>query len=215
MKIIGITVEGYSEQKFCNGLLRDYVYQRTQNDIYATPVLTNSKLRTRGGNVNWAKLKFQIETKLKQNPAQIQTMMFDLYALDSSFPGYNNALKGLEKAAQIEQAIAKELNTPNFIPYIQVHEFETLLFSNPQIMNQKLRLNSGKDLDFEAELVGLNNPEELNDGQATAPSKRILKQYRGYEKVDDGFLLAQEIGIEQMRQSCPHFNEWVTKLLAI
>ena len=82
-------------------------------------------------------------------------------------------------------------------------------------MNQKLRLNSGKDLDFEAELVGLNNPEELNDGQATAPSKRILKQYTGYEKVDDGFLLAQEIGIEQMRKSCPHFNDWVTKLLAI
>jgi hypothetical protein len=56
------------------------------------------------------------------------------------------------------------------------------------------------------------NPEEINNNPKTAPSKRILKIYPKYQKVTDGIMISQKIGIEKMRQKCTHFNDWITSM---
>jgi trehalose-6-phosphate synthase len=56
------------------------------------------------------------------------------------------------------------------------------------------------------------SPELINDGETTAPSKRILKLIPTYKKITDGIIIARKIGLEIMREKCPHFNQWLTQL---
>ena len=53
-------------------------------------------------------------------------------------------------------------------------------------------------------------PEDINDNPETVPSKRIFKLFPEYDKVADGPIIAQRIGMEVLRDECPHFNDWVT-----
>lgn len=215
MSIINITVEGLSEQKFCNDLLSQYLYVHAGHNVLASRVTTNSRKNARGGSVNWAKLNHHLDSWMKSTPGQHHTTMFDLYALDTTMPGYNTSLTGVNKAHAIEAAMSTAINSRYFIPYIQVHEFEALLFSAPETMNKWLSPGTQSDLQFEQVMAGYSTPEDINEGVETAPSKRIIAMHNKYEKVDDGFIIASEIGIDRMRQCCPHFNAWVAQLLAL
>lgn len=61
---------------------------------------------------------------------------------------------------------------------------------------------------------GVGSPEFIDDGQQTAPSKRIIAQLPGYAsaKVSVGPQVAERIGLERLRATCPHFAEWLTRL---
>lgn len=52
--------------------------------------------------------------------------------------------------------------------------------------------------------------------ETTTPSKRIIGLFPAYKKGSSvnahAYRIARHIGLERMRQSCPHFNEWVSKL---
>lgn len=70
--------------------------------------------------------------------------MFDYYALPTNFQGMPMPanLPSIKKSELPEQALAndiietagKKVNPGHFIPYIQTHEFESLLFSDPQAL---------------------------------------------------------------------------------
>ncbi len=57
-------------------------------------------------------------------------------------------------------------------------------------------------------------PERVNDGENTAPSKRIIAKIPDYEKAKHtaGPLIAAAIGLTAIRDKCPHFSSWITKL---
>ena len=58
------------------------------------------------------------------------------------------------------------------------------------------------------------NPEQINDGDDTAPSKRIIRvipQYKN-EKATAGPYVANKIGLPRLRRECPHFNQWMCRL---
>ncbi len=68
------------------------------------------------------------------------------------------------------------------------------------------------------ELQKVGNPELIDNGPTTAPSKRIIKAIEGnkkykYNKPTTGKSVTKQIGIEELRTKCPHFNEWINKLL--
>jgi hypothetical protein len=65
---------------------------------------------------------------------------------------------------------------------------------------------------FQAIRGQFQNPEEINDSPITAPSKRIIDLHSGYEKPLFGTLAALEIGLETIRNECPHFAAWITQL---
>jgi hypothetical protein len=56
------------------------------------------------------------------------------------------------------------------------------------------------------------HPEEINDHPDTCPSNRIRQLLPQYQKALHGPLIAQRIGLEQIRAECPHFAEWLAKL---
>lgn len=219
MSIINITVEGQTEQAFCKTVLNPYIYNLSGNQVFATPAYSNKNRGIKGGTLNWGKIRSHITTWIRETPGQYHTMFFDLYALAPSFPGNDLNLSKLARAISIENSLAADVNNIRFIPYIQVHEFEALLFSDPDILEAHISKEPGIRLRNKPFHQILDNhnwaPEDINDGPTTAPSKRILSIHAGYQKVLDGQLIAKKIGINKMREKCPHFNDWINRLLSI
>jgi hypothetical protein len=56
------------------------------------------------------------------------------------------------------------------------------------------------------------NPELINDTPNNAPSYRLKPLINGYNKIVYGAILAESIGIQQIRNKCPRFNQWLTHL---
>jgi len=57
-----------------------------------------------------------------------------------------------------------------------------------------------------------NKPELIDDGDATSPSKRILKEIPEYDKVSSGLIVTRKIGLTALRERCSHFSQWVSDL---
>jgi hypothetical protein len=126
--------------------------------------------------------------------------------------------------AETEQAILErtQLLTTGFdprfvLPYVQPHEFEGLLFTDPVAFEW---VQDGWTEDVRRALfevaAAFESPEQINDSPETAPSKRILKIFPegAYSKTEHGPLIAESIGIDAIRAKCPAFDEWVGKLQA-
>lgn len=98
-----------------------------------------------------------------------------------------------------------------FFSYIQLHEFEALLFSS----------NKGFEYYFSEELAAktasiissYDNPEDINTSPEGAPSKRLLAIKSDYNKVLEGNLIALEIGIKSIWEKCPRFAEWIKTII--
>jgi len=219
---VDIVVEGQTEASFVNKVLCPYFYTRDINLIPRT-VLTKADKKHgkqhKGGLGNYQKPKNDIEMCLraaKVNALYVSTM-FDFYRLPNDFPGYNEAMRlpdPYEKVAILEKSIKEDLcrNSPVFIPYLSLHEFEALLFSNVDIIDKHFFDKNTESL--KTAVSEEENPELINGGDETAPSKRIIKCVRRYEKtkVSDGVEIARKIGLNVLREKCKHFNEWITKL---
>ena len=149
--------------------------------------------------------------------------LFDYYALNTNFPGHNqlNASWDIyKKVAHLEIEFGNDINsnlpnTPNdrFIPYIQPHEFKSLLFSDiNEIVKADPEWNQREALISSlSEIVNkYPNPEEINNSPDTSPSHRLIKilNLPEYRKVLHGTAIAKNIGIENIRQKCKHFDEW-------
>ena len=91
-----------------------------------------------------------------------------------------------------------------------VHEFETLFFSDSALLADGLGIGKQRVDDILSEANG--EPERINNSRETAPSKRIEGLKYNYNKVSDGFVIAQAIGIDKMREACPLFNDWLTSI---
>lgn len=129
---------------------------------------------------------------------------------------------GVQKALARERAIYQDIvaSAPEtradvrFYPYLQVHEYEALLFSDAIAFARGL---GQQNLSGQLEAIrnDFQTPEDINDDPNRAPSKRVIAMYYGYRKVLEGTVAAQEVGLERMRQQCPHFHQSVSNLEAV
>ncbi|MEW6694174.1 MAG: DUF4276 family protein [Pseudomonadota bacterium] len=211
MTRVYILVEGQTEETFVRELLAQH-YARI--GLYLTPILVSTSLHHKGGIVSYAKVKPQIERLCKQDGNAYVTTMFDLYALPGDFPGkrcaaWTQQQTGSDKANLIEAELSRDIDRRNFIPYIQVHEFEALLFVQPARFGDWTSTHVVSRL---AAMAAANAPEDINDHPQSAPSKRILTHMPEYQKTFHGPLIACDIGLDAMRAACPHFASWLDKL---
>ncbi|NML40879.1 DUF4276 family protein [Chitinophaga sp. G-6-1-13] len=213
---LNITAEGFSEERFVSDILRPHLLNF---EIYADvrKVLTNRKLRKRGGIVGYHKFKNDVIQWIRESPNVYHTTLIDLYGLTTDFPGHiaTKDLPAYDRIEEMERLLGVDINHHTFIPYIQLHEYEALMFADPVVMQNWLGLyNQLPENCFEKirSSVPDNNPELINEGPNTAPSKRILDLCDAYDKIDDGVLILKEIGLNNLRKECTHFNEWLTKL---
>jgi len=231
IKIVHVLCEGQTEQGFVESVLKSYLQNNGVTAVKSVLVTTNKKKNARGGMISYVQAlnDLNILLKSKRNSgteSHIFTTMFDLYALPNDFPGYDESLKMVEPYAKVdalESSFAAAVNDCRFIPYIQLHEFEALLFCGIDYIS---RLYPGCEKACEKLQMDLKqskgNPELINNGLQTAPSKRIIKAVEGNEKVhynynkpSTGKYVTSNIGIDMLRSRCEHFNQWIQKLIEL
>lgn len=135
--------------------------------------------------------------------------MIDFFKLPTNFPDFTLDSTQIHK---IEEAIFKDFGSPNnFLPYIQRHEVESLMFADIQAF--ELMLDSEAQLERIKDIVKkYPNPEDINNSPETSPSNR-LKQIYNYDKIGDGELIFDQIEIEKIIKSCPRFAAWLTQII--
>lgn len=212
-----ITVEGQSERKFADDVLRPYLASFSI-EVKTRVVLTNRKLGKRGGILDFEKIRGDLVRLMNEDrkPEARFTTMMDLYALPSEFPGWAEAHKKnspLKRVAVLEESLQKEMGDERFLPYIQLHEFEALLYCDLTQLQQRISGTEKAIAALSKEVKNLE-PEDINEGSTTAPSKRIINHVPIYErlKVRVGAPAAAAIGLPALRAKCPHFHDWVSQL---
>jgi hypothetical protein len=191
---LGISVEGTTEERFIKTVLEPYLAQK---GIYVTPVPIH-------GNVSVDRVKHELR-KLAYNFEYVSTF-YDFY-------GFKGKVEGETKTtleSRIKGAIKEELRE-KLIPYIQMYEFEGLLFSSPEAIALVLQDESLSAWATDILENFNNNPEKVNDSPETAPSKRFEK-FTKYRKTTHGPNIAKQIGLAKMRDMCSGFDDWLTKL---
>lgn len=219
---LNFVVEGQTEETFVRDVLAEHL---ALHGVYAVArCVETSRTRLKifkGGISSYARAKGDIERWLKGDHTAYLTTMFDLYGLPEDFPntGKKPPLNDPhKKAAMIEKAVRADINNPMFIPYIQVHEFEALLFSAPSITDAALAAAPpavSRLKEMQKILGAFQSPEHIDEGTTSAPSKRIVQLYSAYRKQVFGPLIAKRIGLNTLRAQCPHFHEWISKLEAL
>ncbi|MDE0233671.1 MAG: DUF4276 family protein [bacterium] len=213
-----IVVEGQTEETFVNEILKPYL-SGFSVDVSAhvlNPIERSDKGQP-GGLNSYGQVKKEINLWLKtdQDENARVTTMLDLYELTDDFPGYRDAALHSDPCRRVqalEDALAEEMGDNRFIPYIQLHEFEALLLSDPR----KFESWFYNCMDGIANLVemvaGFPSPEHVNDDDP--PSKRInreLLNYKYYKRIA-GLSAAKQIGLPTLRAKCAHFAKWLAEL---
>lgn len=220
-----IHVEGETEEAFVNEVLAPHLSGCGYTKVSAR-LLGNARIRDRRGGIRgWDSVRDDILNHLREDPGCLATTMVDYYALPQTgakaWPGREQAgrqpfaLKAqtVQNAvhADIASAMGSNFNPARFVPYVMMHEFEGLLFSDCD------RLGEGiyrPDLipEFHAIRNEFSSPEEINDSPTTAPSKRLKDLVPNYEKPLLGTLAVLKIGLDAIRAECPNFRQWIEHL---
>ena len=197
MKRIYLVVEGQTEQEFVNSLLAPYL--GSFGLLSVTPILIRTSKIGRGGLVNYRHLVNTINGLLKTSTRTdfILTTFVDFFRIPHSMPEYDASMAKPTKIGQVEsleQTLADIINDRRFLPYIQLHEFETLLFSTNNGFEHYFMAQQANET--QSIVTRYKNPEEINSTPQGAPSKRILSihedfdtfvaKYRGYMRYSMG-----------------------------
>ncbi len=205
--------------------MNDY-WKRKGLNVQCDPIIIgegNSHCRGSGGDVTFNRLKTELSVAMTvQDDAPLFfTTIFDFYERHGEWPRESELSEDVsaqEKVEQLEiftkEALISELQgfpiEDKFIPYFMLHEYEGLMFSDPSAI-----VGVTKSRSSEAELQKVlsdfgNKPEAINT--ELSPSQRIKNAKVQYGKTTHAHRIISQIGIDNIRQSCPHFDGWLIKL---
>jgi len=212
-----VLCEGLTEDRF----VKEILYPDLQNlNIYATPIICETKRtagkKYTGGVSKYSKIRNELEILCKADPRAFVTTMFDYYKLPNDTPGKGTTGDIYKIAQEIETAIYVNLGAPgNLLPFIVLHEFEGLLFSDVTAFLGEAKADSKTVMELERIRNSFPSPEHINDSEETAPSKRIMRFLPEYSKTLNGIEIAKSIGVNKIAEECPHFKEWLEKIRCI
>ena len=203
---LAVSVEGETEVDFVNMVLAPHLRGKGVEPI---PILPHG----RGGNIR---------------VDRIASAMADLFwgfdHVTSLVDFYGFVDKDNDTPCQLErrinnavgQRIRSSWNESRVFAYVQLHEFEALLFSDVHRFSAVFDDLPDDVLEKLLEVrKHFSSPEDINDSSATAPSKRISQLVPGYNKRLHGPDLAAEIGLPVIRNECNRFNRWLVRLEAL
>ena len=223
-----VHVEGSTEERFVNEILEPHLCRLGFERVDAR-LLGKPRLRAgRGGIRAWSSVRKEIVNRLREDRACLATTMVDYYGLPQhgakAWPGRANGVGAdvAQKARWVESALAEEIRTElgddlgrcRFVPFVTMHEFEGLLFSDCEAFGHGI---GRPDLvsEFQSIRDRFPTPEDINDSVTTAPSKRVRNLVPGYQKPLLGTIAVQRIGLAAIRSECPHFRAWLEQLEAL
>ncbi|MCY4520755.1 MAG: DUF4276 family protein [Caldilineaceae bacterium] len=200
---LAVSVEGETEVDFVNMVLAPHLRSKGVDPI---PILPHG----RGGNIRVERVASAM-AELFWNFDYV-TSLVDFYGfMDKD----NDAPCQLERRIDdaVGQRIRSSWDESRIFAYVQLHEFEALLFSDVHRFSAVFDdLPDGALARLLEVRRHFGSPEDINDSSATAPSKRISQLVPGYSKRLHGPDLAAEIGLSVIRSECNRFNGWLTRL---
>jgi len=217
MKRVHVICEGQTEEEFVRHLLTPELLQK---QIHLLPSCIG-KVGHKGGNVSLPRLSLDLRERLLRDQNCYCTTLFDYYGLPADFPGKaaGESLSDIyDKHAGIIRSLSQWAENAfgiqtakRFIPYVQMYEFEGLLFSAPMVLANALDC-SHSTREFQQIRADFLTPEWINDSPSTAPSKRIAKLFPPYDKPEHPLFAALDIGLDTIRKECLLFDNWITRL---
>jgi hypothetical protein len=219
-----IVCEGQTEEQVVYSLLMPFFW--SNGEIEVTPLLLPTRFgvaarRYKGGWNNYNRAKDFIRRHMAQHSAAHvwHTTMLDLYAIPEDFPGLDRARGAsdpYEKVIRLEEAFYADLADDNlwrFVPNLQLHELEALLLVDVDCL-EGVFPESAENVRRLREHIGSQNPELVDDGPDSAPSKRIGRWVPEYTaaKPTAAPLVLEAIGLERLLAECRHFKAWIELL---
>ncbi|MDE6819913.1 DUF4276 family protein, partial [Bacteroides acidifaciens] len=189
-------------------------YLRHHGIYEVTTIQIHTSKSGRGGFVNYQHLKNDAKRLLSSPKKDFVVSMFVDFFRCPEVPQkerWSGKTSHLDQVAEMEKCIHEDINDTRFISYIQLHEFEALLFAS----------NDGFTTFFSEEqakktqqiIESYDNPEDINTTPSGAPSKRLLAIKDDYDKIIEGNLIALEVGFPKIMEKCPRFKAWIEKLI--
>lgn len=220
MKRILILVEGQTEERFVKDVLQSHLL--TKKLLIIPSIVRTRRDRSgktyKGGVSGYNKIKQDLQKLFNDTDARCITTMLDYYRLPQDFPKPESSTLALKtvynQIQQLEEAFALDINKHRFIPFLMLHEFETLLFSD---VSEVARAFPDQNILPQLQEIrgSFASVEEINGGEDTHPSARMRSLVPSYRKVAYGPPIASRIGLLKIREQCTHFNEWLAKLESI
>ena len=215
---LNIVCEGPTESTIVRNIMSQHLV--AFNIAASVPMIGTSGKK--GGSVTLKRIRENVRDCLLQDRNSYCTTFVDFYGIDSDFPGKKEAATRQSELSDMQRVVcdafadklAQTLDEGpmrRFIPYVQMHEFEGLLFSDPGQLAIALMRQ-----DLTQKLWAIRNefptPEHINDSSVTAPSKRIQSLIPRYRKVQEGERAVRAMTLDTIRQECPLFSAWLAKL---
>ncbi len=224
MTRVHVLCEGQTEETFTRRVLAPDLAPR---GVYLYPQLFGG----RGGDIRWPRIRKDILAILRSDRGARCTTFIDYYGRGRGFPGEEETRRAnttvarkqaLEAAmmADIAQELGAHEAQRRFLPYVQMYEFEALLFVGARLLALVIEVNNDVEdsrvaQQLQAVRDAFASPEDINDSPTTAPSKRILAVCPSYRKVFDGTRVASQLTIAAIRRECALFDAWVGRLEAL
>ncbi len=222
MREVLVLCEGHTEREFCNSVIAPYFANMGVN---FKGTMVGSPQRKQGGVRNWSVYRNELIRLAKERNGRHVGVLVDYFRMPHSWPGRNTAPARLitERGLHVEEELFDDLSSEigeYFHPCVQLHEFESLLFVDPESTAQALSVVATSA--FSSERLSqklssiksefLENVEMINDSPETAPSKRISQVVPNYDKVAWGLLAIKGVGLSRLRDQCSWLNRWLERI---
>ncbi|MXZ41719.1 MAG: DUF4276 family protein [Caldilineaceae bacterium SB0666_bin_21] len=207
-----ILVEGYTEERFVKTVLVPYLLDFQINMI--PTIITTKRVITgsnyKGGLLSFAQLERELKLLFHSSNTILFTTFIDYYGLPTDFPGLDTAASDpYQRVKHVERELSEALGDPRFLPFVMLHEFEAFCFVDPaEFMECEEKASELAVASLQA-----SGPEKINQQPATHPAQRIESSFPSYDKVIDGVAIAELIGVDKLRDACPHFRKWLDQVV--
>ncbi len=215
MRHLHILCEGQTEEIVARDVIAP---QLSQADLWVSFSIYATKRPAggpafKGGLSRWPRLEREVRRLLQDSSITVLTTLFDYYAFPEDAPGMADRPRGsaYERVRHVEQALVKAIDDKRFLPNLVLHEMEAWVLADCIRLGEVMG-DPGPAAELQRVVQQESGPELVDDGAETAPSKRILNAYPRYAKTIDGPLVISDAGLDPIRRSCPHVDQWLMGL---
>lgn len=223
MRRVVVVCEGQTEEAFISRVLYPAFVGM---GLHLQGITVETSPGHKGGAMRYDRLRPALRNALASSRVAAVTMLVDLYKLAPDFPGYATAMAQASLTGRLA-ALQTELHADivahcrcdpeRFIPHVQPHEFEALLFSDVETLAAVESGWAAALADLTRARTSALTPEHINNGPTTKPSARLESLLRspGYRKLRHGPIAAERMGLATLEAECPHFAAWLGKLRSL
>ncbi len=217
-----VLCEGHTEREFCNSVIAPYLVNM---GVIFKGTMVGRPQRKQGGVQGWPVYRNELIRLAKERKDRHVGVLVDYFRMPHSWPGRDTAPDRhiTERGLHVEKALLNDLG-PNlgeyFHPCVQLHEFESLLFVEPECTAKALSVVTASAFSSEKLSQRLSNikdkfednVEMIDDSPENAPSKLISRIVPNYDKVGWGVFAVKKVGLSSLRTQCQWLNRWLERM---